>query len=85
MLVHYKPTFIRQYNKLENSLQEEVLVSIEQFKNPENHAVLRVHKLRGNMKGLLAFSVNYAIRVVFEYETKDEAVLLAVGDHDIYK
>lgn len=84
MEVHYTPTFIKQYNNLPNSLQEEVLEKIELFKNKNNHTALKVHVLHGKLKNYYSFSVNYSHRIVFEYLSKKEIVLLKVGNHDIY-
>ncbi len=83
--VYYKPSFIRQLNKLPVGLQEEVISRIELFRNPENHKVLEVHKLKGKLKSSYGFSVDFRNRVVFDYLSEDEVVLLTVGDHDIYK
>jgi mRNA-degrading endonuclease YafQ of YafQ-DinJ toxin-antitoxin module len=85
MDVSYKPTFVRQFNKLEIALQTEVLEKIELFKSSPAHSTLKVHKLTSVLQGCYSFSVNYSIRIVFQYETKQEAVLLAVGDHNVYK
>ena len=82
--VYYKPTFVRQLNKLPLRLQDEVFVKIELFKDLKNHKALNVHKLKGRMKGFYGFSVDFRNRVIFEYVTDDEVALLAVGDHDIY-
>lgn len=83
--INYTPLFIRQYNKLDTDLQDEVVEKIEFFKDKENHDKLRVHALKGKMQGYFSFSVNYSHRVVFEYLNKKEVALLKVGDHDIYK
>jgi len=39
----------------------------------------------GCMEGFLSFSVNYRYRIVFQWENRKTAVLLTVGDHDVYK
>ena len=83
--VVYKPGFLRSWKKLPSALQDEVLEKIELFKDPRNHQHLRVHKLHGPLAGSYSFSVNYQWRVVFEWLSKREAVLLAVGDHDVYR
>ena len=85
MEVYFKPTFIRKLKSLEPALQEEVLEKIELFKDERNHKQLKVHKLHGFLLGRCGFSVNYKTRIVFSYLSKKEAVLLAVGDHEIYK
>ena len=82
----YKASFIQELNSLEAGLQEEALEKIEAFKNPLNHKALRVHKLKGKLAMYYSFSVNYKYRIVFEWRGKGKktAVLLAIGDHDIY-
>ncbi|KKT74606.1 MAG: Plasmid stabilization system [Candidatus Beckwithbacteria bacterium GW2011_GWC2_47_9] len=83
--IGFKPSFVRQLKNLEQSLKDEVLEKIELFKDRSNHTQLKVHKLHGSLADAWSFSVNYKIRIVFAYEGKNEAVLLAIGDHDIYK
>ena len=82
--IMFKPEFIRLYNKLPHELQGEVKEKIELFREARNHALLKVHKLHGRMKGSHSFSVNYRYRIVFEYESKNCAILMNVGDHDMY-
>ena len=81
----YAPVFFKQANDLEVSLQEEVSEKINLFKDKSNHKGLKVHKLHGSLKDRYSFYVNYKIRIVFRYTSKNEVVLLAVGDHDLYK
>jgi len=83
MKVFYKPTFIRQYNKLDDNLKAEVLEKIELFKDKENHKSLKVHKLNGKLKDCYSFYVNYKFRIVFIWQGKDVAFLV-IGDHNIY-
>ncbi len=85
MEVLFKPNFIRQFNRLEPALQDEVFEKIELFKDAKFHKQLKVHKLKGRLKGRYSFSVNYQTRIVFTYVSKREIVLLAVGDHNVYK
>lgn len=85
MDIFYKPSFIKEFNKLEKDLKEEVLEKIEMFKNISNHKKLKVHKLNGRFNKFYSFSVNYNYRIVFEYKTKKEIHFLDIGDHDIYK
>ena len=78
------PKFRKMFSKLENSLKEEALIKIEMLEDFNNHDGLKVHKLKGNHKNHYSFSVNYKIRGVFVYLTKQEIVLTAIGDHDVY-
>jgi len=83
--VAYTPAFYRQFRALESWLQEEALEKIELFKNEKNHRQLKVHKLKGPLSGRYSFSVNYKFRIILTYLSKKEAVLMAIGDHEIYK
>lgn len=84
MKVYFLPIFIRHFNKLEPELQEEAIEKIELFRNKRNHTQLKVHKLYGRLANRYSFSVNYKTRIVFTYISKQEAVLLAIGDHTVY-
>ena len=85
MIIRYKPSFVREFNKLPADLQEEALERIDLFKDVANHKKLKVHKLKGRLADLYSFSVTYSHRIVFSNESKDEVVFLAVGDHGVYK
>ena len=80
----YAPIFVRQFRKLPQALQEETLEKIELFKDTSNHQALKVHKLHGKFSDSYSFSINYKYRVIFDYATKTEVNILAIGDHDIY-
>lgn len=82
--VSFKASFIRKIYALGETLREEALEKIELLKNTKNHKLLRVHKLHGTLAGLCSFSVNYKIRIVFQYISKNEVALLSIGDHEIY-
>ncbi|PIP87096.1 hypothetical protein COW81_02075 [Candidatus Campbellbacteria bacterium CG22_combo_CG10-13_8_21_14_all_36_13] len=85
MEVSYLPQFIKMFNSLPKELQDEALEKIILFKNKINHKQLKVHKLNGPLKDRHSFSVNYKTRIVFKYISKKEAVLLAIGNHNVYK
>lgn len=83
--LEYAPAFLNQLKKLPIELQHEAIEKIELFKHRSNHRLLKVHKLKGKMKGKLSFSVNYSYRIAFKWLPDDAAGLLAIGDHDIYE
>ncbi len=84
--VDYTRRFLHDFAKLSPALQEEVLEKIGLFKDPKNHARLHVHKLQGELKGRLSFSVNYRFRIIYEYIGKGKKIagLITVGDHSMY-
>ncbi len=84
-IVGYSPRFAKKYKSFEKNLRSEVKEKIELLKDAKNHKYLKVHKLHGVLRGCYSFSVNYKIRAVFEYISKEKILLLGVGDHDVYK
>ncbi|TSC73616.1 MAG: hypothetical protein G01um101448_667 [Parcubacteria group bacterium Gr01-1014_48] len=84
MKVYFLPIFVRQFSRLEFGLQQEATEKIEFFKNKKNHKQLKAHQLHGRLAKRYSFSVNYKTRIVFSYLSKNEVVLLAIGDHDVY-
>ncbi len=85
MDICFKPSFVREFVKLPEDLQDDALEKIELFKDTKNHQKLKVHKLKGKLSSYYSFSVTYSHRIVFSYEFKTEVVFLAIGDHDVYK
>jgi len=84
LVVSFKPSFIKKFQKFDAELQGEILQKIELLKDVRHHRTLRVHKLHGALAGFRSFSVSYKIRIVFEYVSKKEVALLFVGDHEVY-
>lgn len=78
MEVSYKPSFLRTFKKLPRDLQDDVYTAIELFKEKRNHERLRVHKLKGELKGLCSLSVNHTHRIIFEMEHTDSAAFLTI-------
>ncbi len=83
--ISYSSKFLRQLKKLEPALKDEAKIRINLFKSQISHSTLKVHKLHGKLDDCWAFSINYKYRIVFEYVSENEANLLAIDDHDIYK
>jgi len=83
--IFFRPTFVRQVNKLDEDLVEEIHEKIELFKHKENHEMLKVHKLHGKFSDCFSFSTDYRTRIVFQYMTKNSVAFLVIGDHDVYK
>ncbi len=86
--IEYTKIFVKKYKKIRDKnpdLALEIKEKIEEFKNKKNHQKLKVHKLKKPFSGIYSFSVNYKIRILFQYKKEKIIVLLTVGDHDIYK
>jgi mRNA-degrading endonuclease YafQ of YafQ-DinJ toxin-antitoxin module len=85
MEISFAPNFIRQLKKLEPKLKEEAFLKIELFQDNHQAKSLKIHKLKGRLKDRFSFSVNYEIRIIFLYASKNEISLLAIGGHNVYK
>lgn len=85
LIIGYSASFIRQFKALAPSVKEAAHEAIEAFADPKNHARLKVHKLKGRLHGSYAFSIDYRLRIVFDYSKPDKAVLHAIDDHDVYR
>jgi mRNA-degrading endonuclease RelE of RelBE toxin-antitoxin system len=83
--VVYTASMLREYQKLPPDLQDEVKEKLELFKADQFHPFLKTHKLKGALRAQWGFSVNYAYRVIFMYDSKNTVAFLHVGDHDIYR
>jgi addiction module RelE/StbE family toxin len=83
--IAYTPSFIRSFKKLHPELQDEVEITIQKLCDKNNHHTLKVHKLSGKLQNFYSCSVNYKNRMVFEFRENTIIVLLAVGNHDIYR
>jgi len=46
---------------------------------------LRTHKLKGELAGAWAYSVNHSYRVLFRFLTADEGLYYDIGTHEIYR
>ena len=83
--VSLTPQFHKKFKKLDLQLKAEARIRIKEFaENPDN-PTLHAHPLNGNLKGVYSFSVNYKIRVLYQYLSNTEVALLTIGSHDIYK
>lgn len=86
MEVTFSPNFLRSLRNLPEKLQEEAIEKIIALQDIRNHRQLKVHKLTGRLKDCYSFSVNYKMRILFEYVGKPRrAYLMELGDHDVYE
>lgn len=55
---------------------------MEVFQEDPFDAHLRTHKLSGDLAEFWSFSVEYNVRVVFLFATKNRVVFTDIGTHD---
>ena len=83
-------SFKRAYRKWERKnpgLQERIFEVLDLLAADAFAPQLKTHKLRGQLQGLWACSVEYDCRIVFAFEpdpesSEDMIVLIDIGTHD---
>ncbi len=81
----YTPEFQRKYKKLSSDIRSATKKRLFILQENPFSSELRTHKLSGKMNDLWAFSINFHIRVIFEFLERDTIHLLSIGDHSIYR
>ena len=63
------------------SIEARFWEKIEIFKNNPFDPQLRTHKLSGKLKDLWSFSVEYDLRVIFQFVDDQRALFVDIGTH----
>lgn len=82
MKVVYATRFVKQLAKAEEPLADAIYEAVEKFKDARNHKSLKVHKLKGRLSSMYAFSATYKIRILFYYPEKNVAEMVMFATHD---
>lgn len=81
----FSEKFVQQFEALPANVQKQAHKKIDLFsKNPKNPS-LKTHKLHGVLDGYFSFSVDFQLRIVFEYGKNGVVYFLKVGRHEVYK
>ena len=80
----WAPSFKRAFKKHIIGTPEEHVFrqKLEAFLDNPFAPALRTHKLTGTLSGLWAFSAGYDCRVVFDFISSSEVLLIDIGPHD---
>lgn len=84
MEIFYSSKFLRAYKKLSNEIKDKVEEKEKIITNDVFDKTLKTHKLHGDFAGFYAFSIDYKIRIIFEFDD-EVAYFHNIGDHDIYE
>lgn len=85
IVVRVTPAFIRAFRKLPKPIQRLAGERDELFRSDPFRPSLRTHKLKGELEGFMAYSVNFSYRVLFRFLSGGEALYYDIGTHDIYR
>ena len=83
--VHLTPHFERSFHSLPPTVQRLAAQRDTIFQNNAFGSSLRTHPLRGKLKGLWSYSVNYRYRILFEFINDREVLYHDIGSHSIYR
>jgi addiction module RelE/StbE family toxin len=78
------PKFAKQYKKMPAKIKKLAKEKEKIFRKDPFASSLKTHKLKGELKGFYAFSINYSYRIIFDFENKHTARFYSIGNHDIY-
>jgi len=73
--------FLRRARKLRDPQAAMLRASLRRFAADPRDSLLRTHKLKGDLAGYCAFSVDEDLRVLFRWDG-DIAFLVNLGSHD---
>jgi len=81
--VGFSKSFQKAFKKrIQNTSSEERFYEkLEIFINDPYAQTLRTHKLSGNLKPYWSFSVEYDIRVIFDFIDENKVLFVDIGTH----
>ena len=81
----WTPHFVKSTEKFTKNFPEYIELFKEKIKllevdvfNPS----LKTHKLKGNLTGFYACSINYTYRIIFQFDKNENLILINIGTHD---
>lgn len=83
--VHFSPHFFKSFQRLPRNIQALSKKKDEWFRQNPFDPRLHTHKLKGELFGVWAYSVNREYRLLFRFLNGDEVIYYDIGTHDIYK
>lgn len=81
--VQYSPRFLKQFERLDPTIQRRFKLREAWFVNDPHDQRLRTHPLHGELEGFWAFWVTPSVRVVFSFEPKSRIRFHRIGSHDV--
>ncbi|MEI6089142.1 MAG: type II toxin-antitoxin system mRNA interferase toxin, RelE/StbE family [bacterium] len=86
--IGYSSSFKKAFKKLLKTspeIEEKFWDKIYIFYNNPFDIQLKTHKLSGKLKDLWSFSIDFSIRIIFYFESKNEVTFTDIGTHqDVY-
>ena len=83
--IYYSKSFIKELKKLPTDIVKIAVLKERIFKANPLHPSLRLHSLRGKLKGIWSISLGGGYRIMFERMENGDILFISIGKHDIYK
>ena len=84
-VVLYSSKFVKELKLLPEQIIELAIAKETVFKANPLHLSLRLHPLKGRLRGLWSISITGNYRIIFERQANGDILLISIGSHDIYK
>jgi addiction module RelE/StbE family toxin len=82
--IYYSSYFKKSLRKY-SSYKVQIIKKLKKFiENPFDPS-LKTHKLTGKLSSYWSFSIDYNLRIIFEFIDKESVGLIDIGTHEIYK
>jgi mRNA-degrading endonuclease YafQ of YafQ-DinJ toxin-antitoxin module len=83
--IHYHPDLLSKFQKLPTYIQDLAKKKERWFiANPYDPRP-KIHKLKGELKDLWAYSINRDYRVLFRFISSEEVIYYDIGTYGIYR
>jgi addiction module RelE/StbE family toxin len=82
--IYYSSQFKKSIKKYRQN-REQIKKKMEQFLKDPFDKSLKTHKLTGKLSSYWSFSINYHLRILFEFIDSKTVGFIDIGTHEIYK
>ena len=83
--IHVASGFQKSFKKLPANVQGLSVKKDRVFRKNAFDRQLRTHRLKGELEGYWAYSVNISYRVLFRFLDHNKVIYYDIGTHGIYK
>lgn len=84
-VVVYSSRFVSELRRLPRDIAVLAAKKEAIFKLNPLHPSLRLHPLKGKLKGLWSITVTGGYRLIFKRKDNGDILFVSIGKHDIYK
>ena len=82
--VYYSSQFKKSIKKHKSS-RKQIEKRANQFLIDPFNPILKTHKLTGKLNSYWSFSIDYHVRILFEFIDEETVGFIDIGTHEIYK